>query len=455
MEISNNKFSVLGIARSGAASANFLARRGGDVLISDIKEEKSVNQELLGILDKRIRVITGKNVVRKGDVCIISPGITPHSQTFIEAKSSASILISEVELFYLFCPAPIVAITGTDGKSTVSSWIHQILKSGGKTSHLGGNIGNPLCGFLEDVRENDVVVAEVSCFQLITTQKFKPKVSVITNIAEDHIDYHGSFEEYMKAKQLILKNQGKWDYFIKNTDDPHVSKWNAASRVCTIPVSVNKEIKGGVYVKDGSIFSEFDSEKPYKMLALDTFQYNQPHNVENSVISCAAAMAAGLPAQTVADSLPHLKGLEHRIEFVEEFSGVKFYNDSKGTNAHATIAALRSFQKAREKFVLIAGGFEKGLDYTELALEIPKTATHVVLIGASAKRIAETIRDSVAFEFAGNLEEAVEKSFKAALPEGTVLFSPACSSYDMFKNYEDRGRKFKDAVREFIKCKKI
>ncbi|MBM4387235.1 MAG: UDP-N-acetylmuramoyl-L-alanine--D-glutamate ligase, partial [Deltaproteobacteria bacterium] len=241
----NTRFSVIGMGRSGVAAANFLNSAGFDVLISDGKEESCLEKSI-SMLNAGISVVAGRNEVRRGDVAVISPGIPPHSQVFRYALQNASELIGEIELFYRFCPAPIIAVTGTDGKSTVTTLTGHILRNAGLKTHVGGNLGNPLTGMLGGIMRDSVVVAEVSCFQLITTRSFRPKIGVVTNIAEDHTDYHGSFENYVAAKKMTLRNMAEGDCFVKNIDDAEISGWHAPAGVSTIEISSERRLSEGV-----------------------------------------------------------------------------------------------------------------------------------------------------------------------------------------------------------------
>lgn len=446
MEFKGKKFSIVGGGKSGISAANLISRKGGDVLLSDLRREGELN---LKNLNKNVQFVGGKNLIREGDIVILSPGVSPLSKIFKNAYKLGREVLGEIELFYRVVKNPIIAITGTDGKSTTTAWIGFCLGKCGFDFKVGGNIGNPLCDLVDELNEGTIVVAEVSSFQLITTKFFKPWIAVVTNIAEDHIDHHGNMKEYVEAKKNILKNLDKGGIFVQNIDDEVISKWQVSGGVKTIMVSQEKEIEEGVFFKDGKIFHKFKGMKN-EIVSLDNIKIPGKHNIENALLTTAVCIASSADYEGIKKGLTEFEGLEHRIERVPAERNILFFNDSKATNPHSAIVALKTFEG--KKPVLIAGGYDKGLSFTSLAMEIKKVCKGVILIGASRHRLADAIGSDFSIQFADSLKDAILKGAKMAGEGGIVLFSPACSSFDMFSSYEERGMEFKKIVKELFKC---
>ena len=445
MDVRGKGFSVVGMGKSGLAAARALARLGADVLLSDRRGQ----DELSGVpLDKNIKAAFGGEVIRPGDVAVLSPGIPPHARVFRLAERLASEVMSEVELFFRLYSGRMVAVTGTDGKSTVTTLIAHILSSSGFSATAAGNLGNPLCDLL--AAPPDVVVAEVSCFQLITCSRFRPEVAVVTNLAEDHIEYHGSFGAYVRAKARIVQNQAAGDCFVRNLDDPILvnwlrpgDQWTKENGQRVLDVSRHDLVRDGACAKDGVIYVA-SSGGAVRVCRRSDIPLPGEHNTENALLAIAACTALGVGPDALARALATYKGLPHRIERVREVDGVVFYNDSKATNPHAAITALRAFD---EPVVLIAGGHEKGLSFQELAAEVGRRARAVVLVGECAGRMQREFSAHVPMEVCPDLNAAVRRAFELARPvRAPVLFSPGASSYDQFSNFEERGDRFREVV---------
>lgn len=442
-------FSVLGIARSGVAAANALAARGFDVLLSDTRTEEAL-AEALGKVDPRVRVVTGGNEVRAGDTVVISPGIKPRSATFVMAHERGRAVWSDVELFWRLSPAPMLAVTGTDGKSTTTALLGEIVAASGRPVFVGGNIGVPLCQALDELTPAHVVVAELSCFQLIHCPTLRPRVAVYTNIDVDHVDYHGSYEAYQEAKRMLVRQMRPVDVVVWNADDTEMRAWPWPEAPTRWGYSRRTAQRPGLWA-DGErvLWAPAADAAPVELVARRSdIRIPGPHNLENAMAAAGGALAFGIEPEAVRTALRTFPGLEHRIEFVAEIEGVAYYNDSKATNPHAALAGVTAFGAA--PMVVIAGGSEKGSDFGDLGKVIAELARGVVLVGQTAERIRAAIPDGrVPIVMAGDLDGAIAAAHRLARGEGVVTLCPACASFDMFKDFEDRGRTFKDAVRRF------
>lgn len=448
MKIDGRSFSVVGLGKSGVAAANLLAGLGGDVLLSDGKDLPAV-REAAGRVHPKVRLAFGGEVVRPGDVAVLSPGIPPHAPIFRTAYRVADEVLGEVELFARLFPGRVVAVTGTDGKSTTTTLAAHLLSTAGLKAHAAGNLGNPLCELVPDLGTDDVVVAEVSCFQLITCTRFRPHVALVTNLAEDHLEHHGSMAAYVRAKARVLASQAAGDAFVRNLDDPLLAgwlrtgdPWTAENGQRILDVSQRGRVRDGAFADKGDLFLARDGIAT-RVCARTDFAPVGDHNTENALLAMAAAATLGVGAEALARGLASYRGLAHRIEFVRDLDGVRFYNDSKATNPHAAITGLRAFSR---KVVLLAGGHEKDLPLGELAREVERRCLHVVLVGESAARMQREFPPSVPSEILPDLAAGVHRAFELARPGGTVLFSPAASSYDQFRNFEERGDRFRELV---------
>lgn len=449
MRIEGTAFSVLGMGKSGLATANLLASLGGDVLLSDGRDTEELRQRAEDRLDYRVRLVLGREEVRPGDVVILSPGIPPAAPAYRMAHRLGSQVMGDVELFYRLFPGRILAVTGTDGKSTTTTLIAHLLNACGVRAHAAGNLGNPLCDLFPSLSDQDVVVAEVSCYQLLSTDRFRPEVAVVTNLAEDHLDHHGSFEAYVAAKSRILKEQAHGDVFVRNLDDRLLAEWvrpgnrwarDNGQRVRD--VSRTGPVKDGAFLLDHAIHM---AQQGSEVRIADRGEFSLPgeHNTEDLLLAVAAASSLVGDPEGLRQGIATYRGLPHRLEFVRRVDGVSFFNDSKATNPHAAITALRAFDR---KVVLIAGGFEKGLPLTELALEVEWRCRAVVLTGDSAERMRQEFPRTVPTDVVPTLEDAVVQAYEKARPDGVVLFSPAASSFDRFSSFEERGEVFRSLV---------
>lgn len=433
--ILSNRFSILGLARSGIAAANYLGAQGVDVLASDAKP---LDKLPLDQLADGVQVRGGENAVREGDVVVISPGIKPDSAVCRMAHEKGSEVISDIELFYRLCPCPIVAITGTDGKSTTTALIGELLQAAGYPVFVGGNIGHACMNGLAQLTAESVAVLEVSCFQLVHCPTLRPKVAVVTNIAEDHVEYHGSMRAYIEAKKSVFANMGKGDLLVLNGSDPEVKNWQASEEVET--QRFGWEAGMNAWSDKQWLYMSKSSDK---VLDLAAVKLPGTHNVENLMAALLAVTGRFARREQVLEAARSFAGLEHRMEYVTSIGDVAFYNDSKATNPHAAEAVLNAFD---QPFVMLAGGHDKGADYEELGRLIAARTKGLVAYGATRERLAAAIPEGHPVRIVEHLSEAVEAGFALAAGSGRVILAPATSSFDQFNDFEHRGRVFKDLV---------
>ncbi len=440
------RYSVLGLAKSGIAAANALAARGFDVLASDTRSEREL-AEHIGRLDPKVEVSTGMNVIRPGDIVVASPGIKPSAPILAEARRLGTELIGEIALFHRLKPprVPVLSVTGTDGKSTTTVWLGEMVRASGRPVWVGGNLGTPLCQALDTLTDEHVVVAEISCFQLSTSPEFKTIACTVTNLAEDHLDYYGSFEAYVAAKRLLLAALGPGDTAVLNADDPLLAEWAAPPGAKTVRFSRRQPVTEGLHLDGDGAIVWVRSGHTTRLAHPTELRIPGAHNVENAMAAAGVALSFGIPIDAVRTALRSFGGLEHRIEFVRELDGVRYFNDSKATNPHASEAALTAFPG--ERLVLLAGGSEKGSTFEGrwVAL-VAANAAQVVCYGQTGPRISAALGDRVPTTRCETLAQALEHARALAATKGVVVLSPACASYDQFQHYEDRGWQFKAMV---------
>ena len=441
MEIKGKKVLVLGLARTGRECARFLAQRGASVRVTDVRSEEELKQEMETLAALPIRYFLGgedPDWLEGVDIIVPSPGVPAENVLLKEGSRRGIKILSEIEFACRFLPAPLVAITGTNGKSTTTTLVGEMLKASGGKVFVGGNIGTPLIGFVGGDWEWGVV--EVSSFQLEWIEEFRPRISVLLNLTEDHLDRYPNFRAYCQAKQRIFEAQAANDIAILSRDDRLV--WEMRKRIRARVVSFGfSEVDDGVFVaaremiwRDGSREEKFP---------LSRVKIQGVHNVENMMAAIAAAKSAGVSASAIQKVLEDFPGLEHRLEFVREKDGVRYYNDSKGTNVGAVVKSLASFS---DPVILLAGGVDKGGDYGILRQEIRQKVRRLVLFGEAQEIIARALGDLTETVIVENLEAAVGDAFAHARAGEVVLLSPACSSFDMFRNYAERGQVFKSLV---------
>jgi len=407
----NKKISVVGFARSGLACANLLYELGSEVYITDNQDNEYTRDCALRLVSKKIRLELGRHsreFVEDKDLVVVSPGVPDSCFAVAWAKKAAIPIISEVEVAWILCQATVIAVTGSSGKTTVTTLIGDALKKSGRKAFVCGNIGTPFTGEVSKMKEGDFVSLEISSFQLETIRQFKPKVAVVLNICRNHLDRYKDMEEYIRAKKRIYMNQDSRDFLVLNSQDK-------------VLVDFAKDAKSKVI-----FFKEAEG-----------LNQNQA-----AVISVASALA--IDKKSCLDVFNEFKGIEHRQEYVTKIREVFFINDSKATTVESAVWAINNISSP---IILIAGGRDKGVDYREILDAAKGKVKQLVLIGEAREKIKAALEAHLAIDEADTLEEAVKKAFLKASPGDSVLLSPMCSSYDMFKDYEERGRAFKQIVR--------
>lgn len=469
--IKDKRVLVVGLGRSGLGAANLLASFGAKVSVTEKKGLEDL-KEYIERLDPSVVVHAGRHaeeLFRMADLIVISPGVALDIEPMKVVTRGEVPVIGELELSFNTVTTPFIAITGTNGKSTVTTLVDIMLRKGGFRTICGGNIGNALTGEILKIVGNqarstlrseagelkvDYIVAEASSFQLETIAKFKPRVAAILNITPDHLDRHKDMNTYISAKSRIFENQGPEDYLILNADDQETMKLYSEklkmqnAKISKIYFFSRKKEVEGIYFKDGVIYYNLPNSKlrapNSKLIPANEIKIKGVHNLENAMAASAIALVSGCPAQAVRDVLVDFPGLEHRIEFVEEINGVSFINDSKGTNVGAVVKSLESFQE----IILIMGGRDKASDFSILKDLVRQRVKALILLGEAKGKIAEALGSLTETVFVKDMREAVEISAAKARRGDVVMLSPGCTSLDMFRDFEDRGRKFKEAVKE-------
>lgn len=438
MEFKDKKIAVLGLGVEGVSSLKFLKRQGAQVTCLDQKDGKDY-----------------LNNLSEYDIIIHSPGIKPTLPELLEAEKKGTIITSQTKIFFDLCPCPIIGVTGTKGKGTTSTLIYEMLKNQGLDAYLGGNIGVAPLDFLDKLKKDSWVVLELSSFQLQDLHK-SPHISIMLMTVSEHLDYHSSIEEYVDAKRNILRFQTKDDFAVLNRDYPASNESDIFTEGKVLYVSRERDVLGdGCFVIDGKIMMSITSNKSSRSTSqvIDTKKILLPgkHNLENVCAAVMAATLAGVEKENIVKVLKTFKGLEHRLELVEEINGVKYYDDSFSTTPETAIAAIQAFKQPE---ILILGGSSKNSDFTELGQIIEKTENikAIIGIGVEWEKIKEKIYDLKfkIYEDCKNMQEIVENVSKIAEPGDVVLLSPACASFGMFKNYKDRGEQFKKEVKNLI-----
>src|SRR5437660_5216221 len=445
MELRGKRVLVVGLGKSGVGSALFLRLRGARVTVSDTKTEDELRAEIPILLDHGITVETGEHGERTfhgQDLIVVSPGVSVDALPIVQARTSGEPIIGEIELAAQFLPGRIVAITGSNGKTTTTTLTGEILSAGGLPTLVGGNIGTPAISLVERAKPDSVIVLEVSSFQLETIQTFRPKVAVVLNVTPDHLDRHRTLDAYVNAKARIFENQQPRDFAVLNMDDPTCVAMGPRTRAQVFWFSRQKEMALGACVRDGMIvFRDGTGER--EVLPVADIPLKGLHNLENVLAAVCAGALMGCAPEKIRQAVREFKAVEHRLEFVATIRGVDYYNDSKATNVDATIKALESFPA---NIHLILGGKDKGSDYTVLNGLLQKRVKRVYTIGAAAEKIESQIK-GVEVVHAETLENALRKANAVAQAGDVVLLAPACASFDQFKNYEQRGQVFKEIVR--------
>jgi UDP-N-acetylmuramoylalanine--D-glutamate ligase len=446
IELRNKRVLVVGLARTGVATALFCAARGAPVTATDTRTESELGAAVGELRKAGVALELGghrQQLIQGADLIIPSPGVPADAPLLQSARSKGVTIWSEIELASRFLKGRLIGITGSNGKTTTTSLIEHILKTAGFSTVLAGNIGTPLISYVEKTNEKTISVAELSSFQLELIERFRPNISVFLNLTPDHLDRHHTLESYGAAKARIFENQTEADSAVLNADDPGTTPY-APAKPQVFWFSRKQRVAEGAFVKENEILFRREGVEE-KVLRLADIPLAGAHNVENVLAALAATRVAGAETAAIAKGVRSFAGVEHRLEFVAEIGGVRFYNDSKATNVDATRKALDAFPG---RILIILGGKDKGSDYTVLETPLREKAILALLIGAAASKIEKQIAGSVAIEQAGTIERAVETAAHAARPGDVVLLAPACASFDQFQNYEHRGRVFKELVRQ-------
>ena len=447
----DKKVLVVGMARSGVAAAQLLHQAGAVVIVNDSKTEEQLGESIQPLQDLPVIREFGKpagELLDGIDALVISPGI-PDTAPFVQAAREKGIYVTgELELASQLSKGTLVAITGTNGKTTTVSLLGEIFRNAGKVTHVVGNIGYPYSAAAMVSKKEDVVVCEVSSFQMETADTFHPHVGVLTNITEDHLNRHGTMEVYTAMKMRMFKRQGPEDFAIFNADDPALKALPKQVRSRVLMFSRLKEVERGAFVRDGMIVVNISGEEK-TVCRTEEVMIPGPHNLENALAAVCAASAMEVPVPVIRHSLKTFRGVEHRIESVRVLDGVEYFNDSKGTNVDSTIKAVQTMKKPT---VIILGGYDKHCSFDPLSREMVQSEymKQAVLIGETADQI-ETSLIKEGFENitrADTLENAVTICRKLADDGWNILLSPACASFDMFSDYEERGRVFKQIVND-------
>jgi UDP-N-acetylmuramoylalanine--D-glutamate ligase len=449
MELKNKRVLVVGLGKSGIAAAMFLRRQGARVTVSDSRSAVALAKEIPALLDAGIMVESGGHgllTFRRQDLIVISPGVPLDTPEVKQVIGYGMPVIGELELASRFLSGRIVAITGSNGKTTTTTLIGQILKDAGLPTLVGGNIGTPVIDLVAESTDESLDVLEVSSFQLETIEQFRPWIALVLNITPDHLDRHGSFENYAAMKARITERQEASDFLILNAEDKPTQMVAAKTKAQIFWFSPRRPIKQGTFVHGESIvFTPKEGAKAEPIMPVAEIMLRGAHNVENVLAAVCAARLAGAPAEKIRASVAAFKAVEHRLEFVRCLQGVDYFNDSKATNVDAAIKAVEAFPSGIH---LILGGKDKDSDYTLLSPLLRERVKAVYTIGSAAEKIERELKGVVKMVGAGTIDVAIHEANKAAVPGDVVLLAPACSSFDQFENYEHRGRTFRQIVNE-------
>jgi UDP-N-acetylmuramoylalanine--D-glutamate ligase len=442
--LSGKKVLIVGAARSGIGAAKFLVGQGAVVALTDQKPIEKWTPEALALKELGVGLLPGEPpswLLDQLDLVVVSPGVPATIIPIRYAERAGAEVIGEVELAYRYLKGRIVAITGSNGKTTTTSLIGELLRDAGLKVQVGGNIGKALISMIETSRDDGWTVAELSSFQLETIKTFRPSIAVVLNVTPNHMDRYETFNDYAAAKHRIFMSQTAEDTAVLNADDPTVSSWASGLRARVMQFSVRKEIEDGVFLRGRELIY-----RGQVLLNVDEMKLRGMHNVENVAAAMAAGISAGSSIESMNGTVRRFDPVEHRLEFVTEIEGVKFYNDSKATSVDATLKALEAFAHEDGKVVLILGGKGKKAPYAPLEPLVRAKVRKLVLIGEDAETIVNELGTSAPFERASDMKDAVARSYAAAEKGDVVLLAPACASFDMFDSFEHRGKVFKEEV---------
>ncbi len=449
MNLSGKKTLVLGAGKSGITSAKFLAERGAVVALHDKREVETWSVEARSLKETHNVGLIGGDLpswlLDQIDLVVISPGVPTNTipAKYVDRKDGE--VIGEVELAFRFMKGKIIGITGSNGKTTTTTLIGEILKDAGIETQVGGNIGTPLVTLAESSTENSITVCELSSFQLETIKDFRPNIAMCLNVTPNHMDRYELFSDYAAAKHRIFMNQTANDVAILNADDEITASWKVGKRAKVVMFSTSKELDEGLFLRGENLISRTNGEEKI-LISRNILPIKGIHNVQNILAALATGIACGVSLDSMRETIKKFKAVEHRLEFVKEIGGVKFYNDSKATSVDATLKALEALSEERGKVNLILGGKGKNAPYQPLAELIKSNVRKLVLIGEDADNIESQLKDYAEIIRADSMNDAVVKAFENAENGDFVLLAPACASFDMFSSYERRGTEFKSQV---------
>jgi len=450
MELKGKKVLVVGLGKSGLAAALFLRRHGAQVTVSDVRSAEALAKDIPALLDEGIMVEAGGHgllTFRRQDLIVVSPGVPLDTPELVQARNFGRPIIGELELAARFLRGKTLAITGSNGKTTTTTLVGEILEQAGFSTLVGGNIGVPVVALIDESTPETWSVLEVSSFQLESTEQFHPEIAVILNITPDHLDRHGTFENYARAKERIFAMQGADDFLVLNADNVRAAQAAPRAHSRIYWFSLERTVPQGAWVEAGHVvFRSAKEAATEPILPLHSIPLKGEHNVENVLAAVCAARLAGAPAEVIRRAIEKFKAVEHRLEYVTTVNGVEFFNDSKATNVDATAKAIAAFNTPIH---LILGGKDKNSDYTLLSELLRRHVRAIYTIGSAASKIESQLRGVVSLHSCETLDKAVGAAASAAHPGEVVLLAPACSSFDQFESYEHRGRVFKELVNEW------
>lgn len=445
MDLSGQRILVIGLGKTGTAAARFLSRQGADVTVTDEKERGELREPLERLqregMTLRFRpCIT--DILSDMDMVVPSPGVSPFNPMLVEAVRLGKTVLSELELAFRFLKRPMIAVTGTNGKTTTTTLIGEIMAKSGKSAFVGGNIGTPLIDFVDGPQQQEFVVVEVSSFQLQWVRDFRPDVAVLLNVTGDHVDYHGTFTDYRRAKERIFANQRRQDLAILNVSEADSQSFLQRLTAKIAYFSTSGQVDEGIFLDGGQMVLRPIAGE-VEIYPLDMIKIPGVHNIENVMAAILAARGAGCRREAIIEAVGEFRGIKHRIEFAGERDGVAFYDDSKATNVDAVLRALESFSRP---VVLLMGGRDKQGDFGLLSDTIKKRVKVLILFGEAGEKIAGRIGGAVDTISAATLREAMPLAWRSATAGDVVLLAPGCASFDEFKDYKERGDVFKQWV---------
>jgi UDP-N-acetylmuramoylalanine--D-glutamate ligase len=450
MELKGKKVLVVGLGKSGLAAALFLRHQGAQVTVSDVRSADALAKDIPALLEEGIMVEAGGHgllTFRRQDLIVVSPGVPLDTPELVQARNFGRPVIGELELAARFLKGKTLAITGSNGKTTTTSLVGDILEEAGFNTLVGGNIGVPVVALINESTDNTWSVLEVSSFQLESTEQFHPQIAVILNITPDHLDRHGTFENYARAKERIFAAQTADDFVVLNADNTRAAAAASRAHAPVYWFSLDRSVPQGAWVEAGQVvFRANKDAHPEPILPLHSIPLKGEHNVENVLAAVCATRLAGAPPAAIRRAIEKFKAVEHRLEYVATLNGVEYFNDSKATNVDATAKAIAAFSAGIH---LILGGKDKNSDYAQLSPLLRERVRAIYTIGSAAAKIESQLRGVVSLHSCETLEKAVTAAASAAHPGEVVLLAPACSSFDQFESYEHRGRVFKELVNQW------